>query len=159
MQKVLPYSSAIYLVLLIIPVLQFIKNYRYVQVIRQHGISRPDAIWRVFVQKVAAQMNIKKRVQVFVSAFVHSPVTIGFLKPVILLPLAAINNLTAQQTEALLLHELTHIRRHDYLMNFAIQFIRTVLYFNPFVNAFVQIIEKERKNCDEMVLQYQYSWH
>ncbi|MBK6935721.1 MAG: hypothetical protein IPH18_01680 [Chitinophagaceae bacterium] len=160
LQKVLPYSSAIYLVLLIIPVLQFIKNYRYVQVIRQHGISRPDAIWRVFVQKVAAQMNIKKRVQVFVSAFVHSPVTIGFLKPVILLPLAAINNLTAQQTEALLLHELTHIRRHDYLMNFAIQFIRTVLYFNPFVNAFVQIIEKEReKNCDEMVLQYQYSRH
>jgi hypothetical protein len=55
------------------------------------------------------------------------------------------------------LHELSHIRRYDYLINFVIKFIQAILYFNPFVKAFVKIVEREReKSCDEMVLQFQY---
>lgn len=112
------------------------------------------------MQKVAAQMGIRKPVHVWVSEFITSPVTIGFLKPVILVPLAAVSHLSLQQMESVLLHEISHIRRHDYLINLAINIIKTVLYFNPFVKAFVQIVEKEReKSCDEMVLQFQYDSH
>src|SRR5258705_7742847 len=157
LQRVLPIASVLYLVLLIIPVSHFIRNYRYVQVIRQYGLTKVDVQWRIFVKKVADRMGIKKPVHIWVSEFVSSPVTIGFLKPVILVPLAAINHLSAQQMEAVLLHELSHIRRYDYLINLIINFIQTVLYFNPFVKAFVKIVEKEReKSCDEMVLQFQY---
>jgi hypothetical protein len=88
---------------------------------------------------------------------VQSPVTVGFLKPVILIPVAAINQLSTQQVEAIILHELYHIRRFDYLVNLVINFIKTILYFNPFVKLFVDTIERERENsCDEMVIQYQY---
>jgi hypothetical protein len=60
--------------------------------------------------------------------------------------------------EAILLHELSHIRRFDYLVNFIINVIRVVLYFNPFAKSFVRIVEMEReKSCDEMVLQFQYN--
>ncbi len=105
-------------------------------------------------------MAIQKKVQLWVSEFVTSPVTIGFLKPVILVPLAAINHLTPQQLEAVLLHELSHIKRFDYLVNLIINFIQSVLYFNPFAKAFVKIVEREReKSCDEMVLQFQYDSH
>ena len=157
LQRVLPVASVFYLVMLIIPVSHFIRNYRYVQVIRQYGLTKVDVQWRIFVKKVADRMGIKKPVHIWVSEFVSSPVTIGFLKPVILVPLAAINHLSAQQMEAVLLHELSHIRRYDYLINLIINFIQTVLYFNPFVKAFVKIVEKEReKSCDEMVLQFQY---
>ncbi|HPG12038.1 MAG TPA: M56 family metallopeptidase [Chitinophagaceae bacterium] len=154
---ILPYASALYLLLLIFPLLHFIRNYRYVGVIRKYGLSKIDVQWRLFVQKIAAQMGIRKPVKIWVSEYVSSPVTIGFLKPVILVPLAAINHLSPQQMEAVLLHELSHIKRYDYLLNLLINFIKTLLYFNPFVNALVKIVEREReKSSDEMVLQFQY---
>lgn len=157
LQQVLSYSSIVYLAVLILPLLRFIRNYRYVQVIRSYGLQKIDVQWRIFVQKIAEQMDIRKKVQVWTSEFVSSPITIGFLKPVILVPLAAMNNLTPQQLEAVLLHELSHIKRYDYVVNLMINFIRSILYFNPFVKAFVKIIEREReKSCDEMVLQFQY---
>lgn len=156
----LPFISGAYLLLLVLPVLRFIRNYRYVQVIRKYGLSKINVDWRIFVRNVAARMGIKKAVHIWVSEFVTSPVTIGFLKPVILVPLAAINHLTPSQLEAVLLHELAHIRRYDYLINLLINFIQTILYFNPFVKAFVKIVEREReKSCDEMVLQFQYDSH
>lgn len=156
----LPFISGAYLLLLVLPVLRFIRNYRYVQVIRKYELSKINVDWRIFVRTVAARMGIKKTVKIWVSEFVSSPVTIGFFKPVILVPLAAINHLTPSQLEAVLLHELAHIRRYDYLINLLINFIQTILYFNPFVKAFVKIVEREReKSCDEMVLQFQYDSH
>ena len=156
----LPVASIVYLVLLSLPLLNFIRNYRYVQVIRRYGLGKADVQWRMFVQKVAAQMGITKPVHVWMSEFVVSPLTIGYLKPIILLPVAAINHLSAQQTEAVLLHELSHIKRFDFLFNLITKAIQTILYFNPFVMAFARIIEREReKNCDELVLQFQYEPH
>lgn len=156
----LPVASIVYLVLLVLPLVNFIRNYRYVQAIRHYGISKADAQWKMFVQKFSAQMGITKPVHVWMSEFITSPVTIGYLKPIILLPVAAINHLSTQQTEAVLLHELSHIRRFDFLINLITRAIQTILYFNPFVNAFAKIIETEReKNCDEIVLQFQYEPH
>ena len=160
LRQTLPIASVIYLLLLVFPLMHFIRNYRYVQVIRRFGLSKIDVSWRMFVSKVAAQMSISKKVQIWVSEFVSSPVTIGYLKPIILVPMAAINHLSTQQLEAVLLHELSHIRRHDYLINLIISIIQAVLYFNPFVKGFKKIVEREReKSCDEMVLQFQYNAH
>jgi beta-lactamase regulating signal transducer with metallopeptidase domain len=157
LSTMLPVASLIYLCLLVLPFFYFIRNYRYVQAIRRYELNKVDVEWRIFVKNLAARMGITKPVKVWLSGIVTSPVTIGYLKPVILLPLAAINNLSTQQIEAILLHELAHIRRYDYLMNLVIRFIHAVLYFNPFVKALVKTVEREReKSCDEMVLQFQY---
>ncbi len=157
LQQALPVASVLYLVLLLFPGLHFIRNYRYVQVIRRYGLEKIDAQWRLFVKKVAAQMSIKKQVRIWVSELVSSPVTVGFLKPVILVPIAAINHLSIPQLEAVLLHELSHIKRYDYLLNLVINLIQTIFYFNPFVKALVKITEREReKSCDQMVMQFQY---
>lgn len=156
----LPIASLVYLLLLILPALNFIRNYRYVQAIRSYGLAKADVQWRMFVQKVSARMGINKPVHVWMSEFVSSPVTIGYLKPIILLPVAAVNHLSAEQMEAVLLHELSHIRRFDYLTNLITRFIQTILYFNPFVKAFARIIEREReRSCDEIVMQFQYEPH
>jgi bla regulator protein blaR1 len=160
LQSTLPLASVIYLVLLVIPFLRFLRNYRYVQVIRYYGLSKVNVEWRIFVRNLSARMGIRNEVKIWVSELVSSPVTIGYLKPVILVPLAAINHLSTQQLEAILLHELAHIRRYDYILNLLINFIQTILYFNPFTRAFIKIVEKEReKSCDEMVMQFQYDSH
>lgn len=154
---ILPAASLVYLFLLIIPVWNYIRNYRYVQLIRKTGLSKIDIDWRIFVNKVAARIGIKRKVQLWLSNLIDSPVTVGFLKPIILLPVASINNLSTRQVEAVILHELSHIRRFDYFINLLVNFIKTVLYFNPFVKFFADSIEKEReKSCDDIVMQFQY---
>lgn len=154
---VLPYVSFAYLVFLLIPLFHFYRNYRYVQSIRTQGLSKADLEWRLFTQKIAACIGIKKKVTIWVSNMVGAPLTIGYWKPVILLPVAVVNHLSPQQIETILLHELAHIRRFDYLLNLLSRAIHVILYFNPFVNAFIRIQETEReKAADELVLQFQY---
>ncbi|HET9824312.1 MAG TPA: M56 family metallopeptidase [Chitinophagaceae bacterium] len=160
LQMILPFASAAYLLLLIIPIAQFIRNYRFVRIIRANGLSKCHVDLRIFVQKFSGRMGIKNRVHIYISELITSPVTIGFLKPIILLPIVAITNLSQKQVEAVLLHELAHIRRFDYFINLIVNFIRTILYFNPFVKLFAKTIEREReKSCDEMVMQFEYDPH
>ena len=155
--KILPYASLVYLVVLIAPVWQFIRNYRFVQMIRETGIKKMDVAWRMYVKRTSVAMGIARDVKIWISEWVTSPVTIGYLKPIILIPVAAINNLTPHQLEAVILHELSHIYRYDYFLNLILSFIKTILYFNPFVKLLVKSVEKEREHsCDEMVLQFQY---
>lgn len=160
LQQILPYASIAYLGLLILPVIQFIRNYRFVQIIRSKGLTKCAVDLRMFVKKYSERIGIRKPVHIYVSDLISSPVTIGFLKPIILVPMAAINNLTAKQMEAVLLHELAHIRRYDYFINLLVNFIRTILYYNPFVRLFGNVIEREReKSCDELVMQFEYDPH
>ncbi len=94
----------------------------------------------------------------YLSEQIATPLTIGFLKPVILIPVASINHLTTAQLEAVLLHEMAHIKRHDYLVNIIVSMAELALFFNPFTRLLGKIIRKERENsCDDWVLQFQYN--
>ena len=150
-------ASVTYLLLLIFPAVRLFRNWRFVQVIKKEGWQKADLSYRLFVEKVTWHLGIQKKVKLVVSSLVSSPVTVGYLKPMILLPVAAMNGLSASQVEAILLHELSHIRRYDYLVNLIVSIIHTVLYFNPFAKMFMSVIESERETCcDELVLQFGY---
>lgn len=150
-------ASLTYLLLLLIPAYRLAKDWRYIEQLKKHGLQKTAMEYRLFVKKTAQRLRIKHTVHVYLSKLVQSPVTVGYIKPIILLPLAAINNLSPQQIEAILLHELSHIKRYDYLINFIITLLQTVFYFNPFVKRFVSVIQFERENCcDELVMQFQY---
>jgi beta-lactamase regulating signal transducer with metallopeptidase domain len=160
MQKisfVLPYLSAAYLLLLLFMIFRFAQGYKQVQILRKHGLQKMDVRMRLFVDKLAAEFNIGRKVKVYLSELVNSPVTVGFLKPIILVPIASFNQLTTYQLEAVLLHELAHIKRYDYVVHVCLRFIETILFFNPFMQLMSKEIQKERENCcDDWVLQYQY---
>jgi beta-lactamase regulating signal transducer with metallopeptidase domain len=155
--SILPFASILYLLLLALPVVRFIISLRQVMHIRTKKIKKIEIQWRLFVKKMSDYLEIHKPVQVWISETISTPVTVGFLKPVILVPLAAVNQLSTQQMEAVLLHELAHIKRYDYLVNIITVIIKTIFYFNPFTRSLANVIEEEReKSCDEWVLQYQY---
>lgn len=156
--NIYPIVGFTYLLLLVIPVHKFIKNYRYVQALKTYGLRRINIDTRLFIKRTALNLGISRPVKAWISEFITTPATVGFLKPVILIPLAAINHLSPQQLETILLHELAHIKRNDYLLNLLVSFVKSLFYFNPFVKAFSRIIEKERElSCDELVLQFQYN--
>ena len=154
---VLASASITYLALLFIPAYKLFYNWRSIQLLRKKGLQKAEIQYKLFIKKIAKCLGIKKNVGVYFSELVKSPLTIGYLKPIILLPIASINNLTTQQVEAVLLHELSHIKRYDYLVNIFISVIQTFLYFNPFTRLFVRVVQEERENCcDQMVLQFGY---
>jgi beta-lactamase regulating signal transducer with metallopeptidase domain len=154
---ILTAASISYLLLLFVPTTRLVQNWRFLRRLRRSQLAKAPVQYRLYVQKIAGQLGIRKTVQVHLSALVQSPVTIGYLKPLILLPVASFNQLSIQQAEAILLHELAHIRRFDYLVNIAISLIQTILYFNPFVRLFVRTAENVRERCcDGLVLQFGY---
>ena len=81
------------------------------------------------------------------TGIVDTPLVIGALKPVILLPAALITELPADQLEALLAHELAHVLRQDYLINLLQSVVETLLFYHPAVWWISSQVRKERENC------------
>ncbi len=156
-ESVLPYLSIAYLVMLVFLCIRFSRAFYYTKKIRTTGLKKAGVELRLFVKRTAANLGIKKEVSIYFSSIVKGPLTVGFLKPLILVPIASINHLTTEQLEAVLLHELAHIKRADYLINILQAVVETILFFNPFVQLIGKFIKQERENsCDDWVLQFQY---
>jgi beta-lactamase regulating signal transducer with metallopeptidase domain len=157
-EKVLPYLSLAYIVLLVLLLVKTVQCYRKTLMIRTQGLEKISVEWRLFVQRLSLQLGIKRKVSIYLSTVIDSPLTIGFVKPLILLPVGIITNLNAVQIEAVLLHELAHIKRNDYFINLLLSLAEVTLFFNPFMQLMSRQIKRERENCcDDWVLQYQYS--
>ncbi len=155
-----PYLSVAYIFLLLFLMARLVAAYRYVYIISNKHLLRPPAELEAFANKVSIQMRIPGKVSVWISQHIDVPATIGFIKPVILIPFASLNNLSGDQLEAIILHELSHIKRNDYIINIIVAVIETILFFNPFVALLSKVIKRERENCcDDFVLQYRYDPH
>ncbi len=150
-----PVLISLYIIGITFLLLRFFVNLLQVRSIKRTGISNVDAYWTTCVAEWQDKLDISRNVQLFFSDKISVPMTMGAFKPVILLPIAAINNLTQDQLEAIFLHELAHIKRHDYLLNIIQTIVETILFFNPFIWLISRIIRKEREHCcDDMVLSY-----
>ncbi|WP_353720548.1 M56 family metallopeptidase [Dyadobacter sp. 676] len=110
-------------------------------------VSAPEMKWLVRFYELAERMGIKQETELCESAQVTVPMVVGFLKPVVLVPLGMLANLSAGQVEAILLHELAHIRRRDYLINLVQIFCENVFFFNPAVLWISRLIREEREHC------------
>ncbi|WP_018627488.1 M56 family metallopeptidase [Niabella aurantiaca] len=157
LRPLLNYGAILYLALLVLPLRNILKNSFELRRLRRTGTGRVPGALKIFMLDAAGYLNIKRKVQLYTSSIISSPLTLGFLKPVILIPVALINQLTPQQLEAILLHELAHIKRNDYFFNLVTQIIITFLYFNPFARLLVKAQDLDReKSADQWVLRFEY---
>mgnify|MGYP001313601968 CR=1 FL=1 len=157
LEPALPWLSVAYLGAISFLFIRFYRQYRHTQRLFTVGLQKAHPEWRAFLQVVAGRLGIKKKVHIWLSSVIDTPVTLGFWKPVILLPIAAVNHLSLQQAEAIILHELNHIRRNDYLVNLLIASVDVLFFFNPFSKLLTAIIRKERELCcDDLILQFRY---
>jgi Zn-dependent protease with chaperone function len=107
-----------------------------------------------FVDRYAKLIGIYKRVQVYISDLADTAQTSGFFKPFILLPISLVTRLSPKQVEAILIHELFHIRRNDYVINICMSCFRSIFFFNPFAQLFYKALTRERElACDDGVLE------
>lgn len=107
------------------------------------------------LSKLLDRAGVRQPVRLLVSAAAGVPSMVGWWKPVILLPLAVLTDLSPRQLEAILAHELAHIRRHDYLVNLLQCVLETLLFYHPAVWWISARIRRERENaCDDLAVQW-----
>ena len=97
--------------------------------------------------RLARRLHLTRRISLLESRLVDVPTVVGWIKPVVLLPVSALAGLSAEQLEAILAHELAHIRRHDYLVNLLQTLVETLLFYHPAVWWLSGRIRAERENC------------
>ena len=127
--------------------LRLLTGWLWVQRLRTHGVSAANDGCRRMARRLSRRLHISRAVTLLESTLVDVPTVIGFLKPVVLLPASVLGGLTPQQLEAILAHELAHIRRHDYLVNLLQTLVETVLFYHPAVWWVSRRIRIERENC------------
>jgi beta-lactamase regulating signal transducer with metallopeptidase domain len=149
---------ALYCLLLFYKVVTNLYSFIYLKKNYSTTLQKPLIDVRLFATQKAFHLGIKKKISVWYSSAVSTPITFGFFKPIILLPISLANNISLQQTETLLLHELAHIKANDYILNWVTVFIETIFFFNPFIIALCSHLKLQRElHCDSTVLGYHYS--
>ncbi len=109
--------------------------------------TEPHGDWSALVSELSSRIGVHRAVRVLASARIEVPVVVGAVVPVLLLPVSALSGLTPRQVEAVIAHELAHIRRHDYLINLVQSAVECVLFYHPAVWWVSHVIRVEREHC------------
>ena len=91
--------------------------------------------------------SLRRAVAIVESGAVAVPTLVGWIKPVVLLPAAALSGLSPEQLQAILAHELAHVRRHDYLVNLLQSMVETLLFYHPATWWVSAQVRAEREHC------------
>lgn len=133
--------------------LRLLLLWLHVQRISKNGTRAvANGIQRRFDQ-LCVQFRLRRVTMVFESSLISVPATIGWLRPIVLLPASAMSGLTETQMTAILAHELAHVRRHDYAVNLLQGVVETLLFYHPAVWLVSSWVRIEREHCcdDEAV--------
>jgi beta-lactamase regulating signal transducer with metallopeptidase domain len=115
--------------------------------LRSTGITAPAPEWQHTFDRLARRLRVPRGVQLLVSAVVDVPVVVGWLRPIVLVPIGAFTGLPPDYVTALLAHELAHVRRRDYLVNLLQRVSEALLFYHPAVWWVSGQIRIEREMC------------
>lgn len=125
--------------------------------LKTRNVRLPEAEWQERFNALVRKMGIRKKVSFLISASIKEPVTFHFFRPVVLAPIGIFTGLSPQQVEVLLLHELAHIRRYDFLVNIFQSVIEVLFFYHPTVWWISGKLREVREHCcDDLVLQVRH---
>jgi beta-lactamase regulating signal transducer with metallopeptidase domain len=135
--------------------MRLLGGWWYARRLTRRASIATEAKFREMCAAWAQRLGIERQVRLLESPGVTEPLTLGFWKPVILFPVGLLTQLTTAQVEALLLHELAHIRRHDYLVNLIQLALEVCFFYHPLF----WLISREARSrrefcCDDVVLKH-----
>lgn len=128
-------------------------EYRYCQHIKNNHLIETPEKWQLIFVELCRKVGVKQKVDLRISEVVQIPCVIGYVKPVVLIPLGLLLRMNQLQIEAILLHELGHVRRNDYLIALFQAATKSLFFFNPFILWISNQLDKERENaCDDIAV-------
>lgn len=153
LSQLFPFLLQVWLIGVALMGIRMLGELVYLQRLRSANIQAISDSWGEKLNKLKWQMGILHPVEIYESMRVSSPMLVGWMKPVILLPVGMLTNLSPQQVECVLAHELAHVRRMDYLVNIVQSAVEVLLFFNPAVWWISAQIREEREHCcDELAV-------
>lgn len=120
---------------------------RNIHQLRNNYVSEVNDHWKHRMADLSSSLGIRKTITLLNSELVKVPVVIGCLKPMILFPAALMASMPVDEIESVIIHELAHIRRKDFLVNLLQQVAELVLFFNPAVLWVSSLMRTEREHC------------
>lgn len=149
-----PLLVAAWLMGVLVLTLRLAGGYTLAQRMKTYKTRAVESYWEDKLTTLMDKVGISKAVKLLESGIAKVPMVIGHLKPVILVPTGMLSGLTPQQVEAVLAHELAHIKRHDYLVNLAQSVLEIILFYHPATWWIASCIREERENaCDDVAIQ------
>jgi beta-lactamase regulating signal transducer with metallopeptidase domain len=154
MSRILPWLDVAWLLGVACLSMRTIGGWRLIQRLRRSAlVEAPEAVYANFLQ-LCERLGIKGQVSLRIAEHIQGPLAIGIARSLILLPAAALMALSPEQLEAVLAHELAHVRRADYLWNLVQTMVETLLFFHPAVWWLGRRLREQRELCcDEVAVQ------
>jgi beta-lactamase regulating signal transducer with metallopeptidase domain len=147
MEQHLPLLVGAWLLGLLAMTLRLLAGLAYVRRLRRYRVSALPAAWQQRLEALCTQAGLTRRVQVLASALVSSPVVVGYVKPVILLPISTLTGMPPRELEMILAHEVAHVLRQDYLVNLLQTLVEVVFFYHPAVWFLSAALRSEREHC------------
>ncbi|MER0440147.1 M56 family metallopeptidase [Emticicia sp. W12TSBA100-4] len=127
--------------------LRLLVGFTHVQSLKVQQVNPISADIQALMNNLLEKTQMPATIKLLESARASVPMTIGWLKPVVLLPVGMASGLTIKQLEAILAHELAHIKRYDYLVNIFQNFVEILFFFHPATWFISGKVRDERENC------------
>ncbi len=134
---------------------------------RIHRNSDPISTKPILAKRLAAletRLGLRKPIRWLLSKSIDVPMVSGVVRPIVVVPTSMMTGMTPEQIDAILLHELAHVRRHDFLVNLLQMLVETLLFFNPAVWWISKQIRIQREySCDDLACsafgdKREYAW-
>jgi bla regulator protein blaR1 len=111
--------------------------------------------WKTKVDQLALRLGVNKAISLIESSRIDAPFVVGVLHPIIFIPVHIGTGMSTEQLEAIFIHEIIHVKRHDYLINLFQSLIESMYFFNPFIWKISDMIKTEREHCcDDAVVKF-----
>lgn len=147
LEAALPYCVSSWIVGVTSLSLWYLGGWCQLQRLRRQMVKQATPALKAKLQQLSNALDIQKAIGLVESAMVQVPTVIGHLKPVIIMPASALTGLSPEQIEAILAHELAHIKRCDYLVNLLQTVVEILGFYHPAVWWVSHKIRIERENC------------
>ena len=121
--------------------------------LRKNSHSFENLEIQTLTDRLVTSLGIRRKIEIRTTERAHSPVTFGVLTPVILLPAALIFQISPAHLEAVIAHELAHVKRNDYLSNLLLSTLEVLFFFHPCYWWMSQTVKELRESAaDELAL-------
>ncbi len=146
-ETAMPWLTAAWLAGVLLLSVRWLRGYQQAQLLTRVGVEPPPEPWGERWQSLCGRLGLARAVRLLATDRLEVPAVVGWLKPVVLVPIACFSGLPARDLEALLAHELAHVRRHDYLANLLSALVEILLFYHPAVRWMAARTRLEREHC------------
>ncbi|WP_332913548.1 M56 family metallopeptidase [Algoriphagus boritolerans] len=132
---------------------RLINSFSELRILRKSATAVVDFQIQRIAYRLANKMGVTGDVRLKISTVCISPLTFGTFKPIILLPAGLLFQLSPAQLEAIIAHELAHVKRNDYIVNLLLSGLEVIFFFHPCYWWMNNTVKELRENAaDDLVM-------